>query len=85
MSVIAKTDGDPQCAAGRRPVEQVARGGSTTSRFPHQTIESAQLAQSLGVQRIVAVLTTVFAGVALVLAAIGLLLGARLRGHAAHE
>ncbi len=70
MSVIAKTEGDPNAlqAVIRSAVAAVDHD-QPISFF--QTIESA-LAQSLGVQRIVAVLTTVFAGLALVLAAIGL-------------
>jgi predicted permease len=70
MAVVARTDGDPAALQAfiRTAVATVDRE-QPISFF--STME-ATLAQSLGVQRIVASLTTLFAGIALVLAAIGL-------------
>jgi predicted permease len=70
MSVIARTDGDPNTLQSviRTAVAQVDKD-QPISFF--QTLETG-LAQSLGAQRIVASLTAIFAGVALVLSAIGL-------------
>ncbi len=70
MTVIARVDGDPNNlqAIIRTAVAQVDKD-QPISFF--QTLENG-LAQSLGVQRIVASLTAIFAGVALVLSAIGL-------------
>ncbi len=70
MAVIARTEGDP---AALQPVIRAAVAAVDSSQpiSFFQTMETV-LAQSLGVQRIVASLTAVFAGLALVLAAIGL-------------
>jgi putative ABC transport system permease protein len=70
MAVTAKTAGDPLLlqAIIRDAVAQVDKD-QPISFF--QTMDVA-LSQSLGVQRIVASLTGVFAGIALVLAAVGL-------------
>ena len=70
MAVVARTDGDPTAlqAIIRTAVATVDRE-QPISFF--QTMEAA-VEQSLGVQRIVASLTTVFAALALVLSAIGL-------------
>jgi putative ABC transport system permease protein len=70
MAVIAKTDGDPAAL-------QAILRAAVTGVDPDQpisffaTVES-NLQQSLGVQRLVATLTAIFAGVALALAALGL-------------
>jgi putative ABC transport system permease protein len=70
MVVLARTDGD---ANALQPVIRSAVAavdpGQPISFF--QTLDTG-LAQSLGVQRIVAALTALFAGLALVLAAVGL-------------
>jgi predicted permease len=70
MNVIVRTDADPAA------MQSVIRGAVAAvdkdqpiSFF--QTLEFA-VAQSLGAQRVVAMLTAIFAGVALVLAAVGL-------------
>ncbi|HUJ45329.1 MAG TPA: ABC transporter permease [Opitutaceae bacterium] len=70
MAVVARTAGDPAAlqALIRGAVASVDRN-QPISFF--QTMESA-LAQFLGVQRVVAALTAVFAGLALLLAAVGL-------------
>jgi putative ABC transport system permease protein len=70
MAVVAKTDGDPAAlqAILRSAVASVDKD-QPISFF--QTMDTA-VEQSLGVQRIVASLTAVFAGIALVLAAVGL-------------
>lgn len=70
MAVTAKTAGDPLLLQGiiRDAVAQVDKD-QPISFF--QTMDVA-LAQSLGVQRIVASLTGIFAAIALVLAAVGL-------------
>jgi predicted permease len=70
MAITAKTSGDPLVLQGilRDAVAQVDTD-QPISFF--QTMDVA-FSQSLGVQRIVASLTAVFAGIALVLAAIGL-------------
>jgi predicted permease len=70
MSIIARTEGDPNAlqAMIRTAVAQVDHD-QPISFF--QTLETG-LAQSLGVQRIVASLTAIFAGVALLLSAVGL-------------
>ena len=70
ITVVARTDGDPAALqAIIRSAVAAADKDQPISFF--QTIDAA-LAQSVGVQRIVASLTAVFAGIALVLAAIGL-------------
>ncbi|MDB6095349.1 MAG: permease [Verrucomicrobia bacterium] len=70
MTVIARTDLDANSlqAAIRHAVAAVDKD-QPISFF--QTLETA-VAQSLGAQRVVAMLTAIFAGVALVLAAVGL-------------
>jgi predicted permease len=70
MSVTARIDGDPALLQGiiRAAVAEVDRD-QPISFF--QSLDSAY-AQSLGVQRLVAGLTAGFAGIALVLAAVGL-------------
>jgi len=70
VAVVARTDGDPAAlqAILRSAVASVDKD-QPISFF--QTMDSA-VEQSLGVQRIMATLTAIFAGVALVLAAIGL-------------
>ena len=70
LAVIARTDGDPNAlqAIIRTAVAAVDKE-QPISFF--QTLETA-VAQSLGAQRLVAMLTAIFAGVALVLAAVGL-------------
>jgi putative ABC transport system permease protein len=70
MTVVARTDGDPAALQGvlRSAVTQVDKD-LAISFFA--TMDS-NIAQSLGVQRIVASLTVVFAALALVLAAVGL-------------
>jgi predicted permease len=70
MSVVARTDGDPAAlqAIIRTAVAQADKD-QPISFF--QTLETS-LAQSLGVQRTVASLIAIFAGVALVLSAVGL-------------
>ena len=70
MQIVARTAGDPTAlqAVIRAAVAQVDRN-QPISFFA--TLES-NLANSLGIQRIVAALTTIFAAVALVLSAVGL-------------
>jgi putative ABC transport system permease protein len=70
MSVSARIDGDPALLQGiiRTAVAEVDRD-QPISFF--QSLDAA-FAQSLGVQRLVAGLTAGFAGIALVLAAVGL-------------
>jgi len=70
MAVVARTDGDPAAlqAILRTAVATVDKD-QPISFF--QTMDTS-IQQSLGVQRIVASLTGVFAGIALVLAAVGL-------------
>jgi ABC-type antimicrobial peptide transport system permease subunit len=70
MAVVARTAGDPAAlqAAIRAAVAEVDKD-QPISFFA--TLE-ATIAQSLGAQRIVASLTAIFAGLALVLSAIGL-------------
>jgi len=70
MTVIVRTESDANAmqAVLRRAVAAVDKD-QPISFF--QTLESA-IAQSLGAQRVVATLTAIFAGVALVLAAVGL-------------
>jgi predicted permease len=70
MTVIAKTDGDPNAlqAVIRSAVAAVDHDQPISFFLSLET----GLAQTLGAQRIVAVLTSVFAGLALVLAAVGL-------------
>jgi putative ABC transport system permease protein len=70
MVVVARTEGDPAVLQG---VIRAAVAGVD----PDQPVSFFRtmddiIAQSLGVQRLVAALTTVFAGLALVLAAVGL-------------
>jgi predicted permease len=70
MAIVARTDGDPAALqAVLRSTVAAVDNDQPISFFA--TLES-NVAQSLGVQRIVASLTTVFAGLALVLSAIGL-------------
>jgi len=70
MTVVARTDGDP---VALQPILRTAVAGvdkdQPISLF--QTMDSS-IQQNVGVQRIVSSLTGVFAGIALVLAAIGL-------------
>jgi putative ABC transport system permease protein len=70
MALVARTDGDPNALQSilRSAVASVDKD-QPISFF--QTMDTA-IAQSLGVQRIVASLTAIFAGIALVLAAVGL-------------
>jgi putative ABC transport system permease protein len=70
MTVIVKTDTDPAAmqAVIRSAVAAVDKE-QPISFF--QTLDTA-VAQSLGAQRVVALLTAIFAGIALVLAAVGL-------------
>ena len=70
MAIVARTDGDATAlqAAIRSAVASVDKD-QPISFF--RTMDS-NIAQSLGVQRIVASLTAIFAGVALVLSAVGL-------------
>jgi predicted permease len=70
MSVIARTDGDPNALQAVIKSAVAAVDPAQPISF-FQTLETG-LALSLGVQRIVASLTAVFAGLALVLAAVGL-------------
>ncbi len=70
MAVIARTDGDPNT------LQSIIRG-AVAAVDPNQPISFFQtldtgLAQTLGVQKIIASLTAVFAGLALVLASVGL-------------
>jgi putative ABC transport system permease protein len=70
MAIVARTDGDPAALqAVLRSTVAAVDNDQPISFFA--TLES-NVAQSLGVQRIVASLTTVFAALALVLSAIGL-------------
>jgi predicted permease len=70
MAVVARTDGDPAALqAVLRSTVAAVDNDQPISFFA--TLDS-NVAQSLGVQRIVASLTTVFAALALVLSAIGL-------------
>ena len=70
MNVIARTDGDPATLQSvMRAAVASADKDQPISFFA--TLET-NIAQSLGAQRIVASLTTIFAGLALVLSAIGL-------------
>ena len=70
MVVLARTDGDANALqAVIRSAVAAVDPNQPISFF--QTLETA-VAQSLGAQRVVATLTAVFAGVALVLAAVGL-------------
>jgi len=70
MAIVARTDGD---AAALQPIlrSTVAAVDRDQSISFFATLET-NIAQSLGVQRIVASLTSIFAGLALVLSAIGL-------------
>jgi ABC-type antimicrobial peptide transport system permease subunit len=70
MPVVARTSGDPQMlhAAIRRAVADVDPQQAVAF---FQTLEDA-LHRSLGVQRVVATLTAFFAGMALLLAVVGL-------------
>ncbi|MEO6004943.1 MAG: ABC transporter permease [Opitutus sp.] len=70
MAIVARTDGDPAILQSvmRTAVASVNKDQPISFFL---TMNSA-VQQSLGVQRIVATLTVVFAGVALVLAAVGL-------------
>ncbi|MES1194289.1 MAG: ABC transporter permease, partial [Opitutus sp.] len=70
MAVIARTEGDPASLQAVIRAAVAAVDPSQPISF-FQTMDTG-LAQSLGVQRIVASLTAVFAGLALVLASIGL-------------
>jgi predicted permease len=70
MTIVAKTNADPAAlqAVIRTAVAEVDRDRAISF---FATMDS-NIAQSLGVQRIIASLTVVFAGLALVLAAVGL-------------
>ena len=70
LSVIARTNGDPEALQSAIRVAVAAVDRDQPISF-FQTLDNA-LAQSLGVQRIVASLTGAFAVIALVLATIGL-------------
>ena len=70
MAVVARTTGDAAALAGTIRAAVAAVDKNQPISF-FATLESS-LAQSVGVQRIVASLTGVFAGLALVLSAIGL-------------
>ena len=84
MAVLARTDGDPNAL---QPIirSAVAAVDKNQPISFFQTMETG-VAQSLGVQRIVAQLTGVFAVLALVLAAVGLysVLAASTQCHPAH-
>ena len=70
MFVLARTEGDPETLQSVIRTAVAAVDPSQPISF-FQTLD-INLAQTLGVQRIVASLTAVFAGLALVLAAVGL-------------
>ena len=69
MNVIARTDGDP--ATLQSVMRAAVASADKDQPISFATLET-NIAQSLGAQRIVASLTTIFAGLALVLSAIGL-------------
>jgi len=70
MAVIAKTDGD--ATALQAIIKAAVTGADKDQPISFFATLESNLAQSLGNQRIVASLTAIFAGIALVLAAVGL-------------
>ncbi len=70
MAIIAKTDGDP--AALQAIMRSAVAGVDKDQPISFFATMEGNMAQSLGVQRIVATLTAIFAGIALGLAALGL-------------
>ncbi len=70
MAVVAKIDGD--AAALQAIIKAAVTGADKDQPISFFATLESNLAQSLGTQRIVASLTAIFAGVALVLAAVGL-------------
>jgi predicted permease len=70
MSVVARTDGDP--AALQSIIRSAVASVDKEQPISLFTTLETNVAQSLGVQRIVASLTAVFAAIALLLSAIGL-------------
>ena len=70
MAVVAKTDGD--ATALQSIIKTAVTGADKDQPISFFATMESNVAQSLGTQRIVASLTAIFAGVALVLAAVGL-------------
>jgi putative ABC transport system permease protein len=70
MAIVAKTDGDP--AALQAVIRTAVASVDKDQPISFFATMDATVQQSLGVQRIVAALTVIFAGLALVLAAVGL-------------
>src|SRR3954454_8621426 len=70
MAIVARTDGDP--AALQAVLRSTVAAVDNDQPISFFTTLESNVAQSLGVQRIVASLTAVFAALALVLSAIGL-------------
>jgi putative ABC transport system permease protein len=70
MSIVAGTNGDP--AALQSAIKAAVTSIDNDQPISTFTTLDANVAQSLGVQRIVASLTAIFAGLALALAALGL-------------
>jgi predicted permease len=70
MAVVGRVDGDPAALQGR--IRAAVAAVDRNQPISFFTTLDANISQSLGAQRIVASLTTVFAGLALVLSAVGL-------------
>ena len=70
MAVVGRLDGDPAALQGR--IRAAVAAVDKNQPISFFTTLDTNISQSLGAQRIVASLTTVFAGLALVLSAVGL-------------
>jgi predicted permease len=70
MGVVARTDGDPTSL--QTVIRSAVAGVDRDQPISFFRTMDTNIEQSLGMQRIVSFLTTIFAGVALVLAAVGL-------------